>query len=449
MRNRILLVIMTVTLVLSLVAFGACAKQAASPTVPQTPMPEVKELSIGYLGGITGWFSIREIPDMNQLEITADYINEQGGITVNGQKYNIKIVTADYKSDFDGTVAAANYLIFDQDIDFILGPMCIFAPAIAPLCDSNKVMRIINWCNHTPGEVDASTPYAFMGGNSVAAGCLANVQFIKQNYPDIKNVVICTPDDAVAYLPPIAERFLNAAGISVSGVVDWNVNQTDFHPTATKLNSYKDAQAIFAPNALGPHTAGTIKALRELGNNNPYLVAAATSLAEIVGLAGVENCKGLSTCSVAGYTADDPNCDPVAREIISRIRTQYGADYSVYLNAGQNLWVLKEVIEAAQSLDPTVVKDKFESMDTVSTIFGPGNIGGDVTDGIKHHYVTTPQHIEVVKDGKVASGGWVNIGLMRLLHLDSAPIQFTNTLVAILVAHVFYNTTIVLRTVGD
>ncbi len=46
-------------------------------------------------------------------------------------------------------------------------------------------------------------------------------------------------------------------------------------------------------------------------------------------------------------------------------------------------------------------------------------------------------------------GGWVNLGLMQLLHLTSPPIQFTNTLVAILVAHVFYNTTIVLRTVGD
>jgi thiamine transport system permease protein len=45
--------------------------------------------------------------------------------------------------------------------------------------------------------------------------------------------------------------------------------------------------------------------------------------------------------------------------------------------------------------------------------------------------------------------GWLNIGLMRLLHLSSVPIQFTNTLVAILVAHVFYNTTIILRTVGD
>lgn len=49
----------------------------------------------------------------------------------------------------------------------------------------------------------------------------------------------------------------------------------------------------------------------------------------------------------------------------------------------------------------------------------------------------------------VGPSGWLNIGLMRLLHLSSPPIQFTNTLVAILVAHVFYNTTIVLRMVGD
>jgi thiamine transport system permease protein len=46
-------------------------------------------------------------------------------------------------------------------------------------------------------------------------------------------------------------------------------------------------------------------------------------------------------------------------------------------------------------------------------------------------------------------GGWLNIGLMQLLKLNSPPIQFVNTLTAILVAHVFYNTTIVLRTVGD
>lgn len=45
--------------------------------------------------------------------------------------------------------------------------------------------------------------------------------------------------------------------------------------------------------------------------------------------------------------------------------------------------------------------------------------------------------------------GWINVGLMEILDLTSPPIQFVNTLAAILVAHVFYNTTIVLRLVGD
>ncbi len=45
--------------------------------------------------------------------------------------------------------------------------------------------------------------------------------------------------------------------------------------------------------------------------------------------------------------------------------------------------------------------------------------------------------------------GWINAGLMALFNLPTPPIQFTNTLYAILAAHIFYNTTIVLRMVGD
>lgn len=45
--------------------------------------------------------------------------------------------------------------------------------------------------------------------------------------------------------------------------------------------------------------------------------------------------------------------------------------------------------------------------------------------------------------------GWVNTALMALFGLDAPPLAFTESLWAILLAHVFYNTTIVLRTVGD
>ncbi len=45
--------------------------------------------------------------------------------------------------------------------------------------------------------------------------------------------------------------------------------------------------------------------------------------------------------------------------------------------------------------------------------------------------------------------GWVNLGLMALMDLESPPIQFLNTFGAILTAHVFYNTTIIIRVVSN
>jgi thiamine transport system permease protein len=45
--------------------------------------------------------------------------------------------------------------------------------------------------------------------------------------------------------------------------------------------------------------------------------------------------------------------------------------------------------------------------------------------------------------------GWVNLGLMALFNLEQPPVQFLNTFGAILTAHVFYNTTIILRVVSN
>lgn len=45
--------------------------------------------------------------------------------------------------------------------------------------------------------------------------------------------------------------------------------------------------------------------------------------------------------------------------------------------------------------------------------------------------------------------GWVNLSLMRTFGIVAPPIQFVGTLGAILIAHVFYNTTIVIRIAGN
>lgn len=45
--------------------------------------------------------------------------------------------------------------------------------------------------------------------------------------------------------------------------------------------------------------------------------------------------------------------------------------------------------------------------------------------------------------------GWINLALMQSFGLNAPPINFVGTLTAILLAHVFYNTTIVIRIVGN
>ncbi|MCW5877354.1 MAG: iron ABC transporter permease [Anaerolineales bacterium] len=52
-------------------------------------------------------------------------------------------------------------------------------------------------------------------------------------------------------------------------------------------------------------------------------------------------------------------------------------------------------------------------------------------------------------DALLGPRGWVNQAAMSLFQLPAPPLQFVNTFGAILVAHVFYNATIVLRLVGD
>lgn len=45
--------------------------------------------------------------------------------------------------------------------------------------------------------------------------------------------------------------------------------------------------------------------------------------------------------------------------------------------------------------------------------------------------------------------GWLNLALMNVFQLDSPPIMLLNTVGAILLAHVFYNTSVVVRVVGS
>ena len=400
MNKKLLLIPLALLLVASLVAIGCPGGQPA----------EEKTLRVGAILGITGMFSVREVPDLNQGQVCADMINEQGGITVNGDKYKVELVVADTKSTFDGVTAAANKLIYDEGIKLIIGPTAFFSPAAGAVCDPEKVLRMITWVVHTPGEMDASTPYSFMAGNGSLLTTTAAAKYLKEAYPDVKSVVIITPDDgAPPYVIPIATGILAAEGISVVGDPVIYPNETqDFSTYVAKLNAVKEADAIFMQNGLVFQMGAIVKGLRDSGNYKPYAGSLPARISQVMTIAGAAAMKDVFSIAL---TPGDPAMNPVASEIINRVIAQYGADYQLEMTAPNCLWVLKEGIEAAQSLDPTDIKNQLESMDEVETIWGPAKICGEQTLGIKH-VIASPQAVQILKDGVETSAGWVDLGFI-------------------------------------
>jgi branched-chain amino acid transport system substrate-binding protein len=408
MKGRRLLLLCSIGLVAILAVLPIVGCTGGAPAPPSTT--EAKTLPIGMILGITGFFSIREVPDMNQAQFAADIINEQGGITVNGEKYKVELVVADTKSTMDGVTAAANKLVFDEGIKFVIGPTAFFAAAAGPICDPNQILRFITWCVNTPGEVDASTPYAFLAGNGSVLTTSAAAKFLKETYPDVKTVAIVTPDDgAPPFVIPIAKNLLAAQGISVVGDPVIYPNETqDFSAFVAKLNAIEEADAIFMQNGLVPAMGALVKGLRESGNYKPYAGSLPARIGQVMTIAGEEAMKDVFSIA---YTPGDPDMPPIAKEIVDRTTAKYGADYQLEMSAPNCLWVIKDGIETAQSLDPTVVKATLETMNEVETIFGPAKMCGEQSFGI-NHVVASPQSVQILKDGVETPAGWIDIGVI-------------------------------------
>jgi branched-chain amino acid transport system substrate-binding protein len=409
MKSKKTVVILSLILVLVLAASivaGCSTPATTTPSTSSTPSEGVKTLQIGTLLSVTGWFSAREVPDYNELLICADIINEQGGITVGGQKYNVEIVLEDCKSTMDGVTSAANKLVFDKDIKLIVGPTAFFAAASSPVCDPNKALRSLSWSCNSPREVDQDTPYAFLGCNATIAEVMAGAKFLKQNYPDVKKLVVLNPDDgSQQYLFPPIVKILESEGYEVLDTLAYPNELQDFSSIAMKLNSYKEMDAVFQTNGLPEAVGSIVKSLREMGNTCPYASALPTSLREIATVSGTDAAKDVFSVAIP----PDAELAPVAKEIVDRTIVEYGENYSLYLTAADALWDMKEAIVAADSLDTTAIKDKWESMDTMDTIFGKGYLGGQEIFGI-NHAMSHQQAVMIMKDGRAVFGGNVDIG---------------------------------------
>lgn len=377
-------------------------------SLAQSGAGQPKTLKIGYLLALSGWFSVFDATEELNIKTLAQIINERGGLTIRGEKYNIELVGEDGKSTLDGMTAGATKLVYDDKVKFVAGPMGYFATGSSPVFEQNRVLHISGYNTCQPGEMDESTPYGFLGFNASIGTSIAAFKVIKKEWPNTKKLAVVTADDgAIPYLMPKIKKLLTSYGFTMAGdTVAFPNEMEDFSPIAAKLNAIKDADAYFMLNGSPVAVGLIVKALRALDNNKPFIHQGAPHVTEIMAISGKAAANNVISF---GPTPHAPGNPPLLDEVYDR-SSKIRDIPSFYILTPNGFWVLTRVIQAANSLDPDVVKAKWETMDKVDCLYGDCIFSGDETYGLKHHAVGHPMSYSKLVNGEVVYGGWIDVG---------------------------------------
>lgn len=399
-----LLILGSICLVLVLAALPFLT---ACPAEEEPPPPPPETLKIGALVSLTGFCSASEVLIWEGVQLFEEWINEQGGITIGEQPYLIEFVAEDIQSSADGTVAAANKLVYDHGVKFVVGPVLPFMiTASGTITEPAGVIRVAYYNCGTPDEYGPNTPYTFVCNDTTLDYMTPNMQYMKEAYPNLKTISVITPDDgAPAFFEPVFRQKAADEGLEVVDWVLWPLDTTDF--TTFVVNALApNPDALFLINGWPIHMGSILKIAREMGFTGPVF-ACHEDPYDIREVAGVEASTEFYTHNVM---MDDPEMTSMIKEIASRGEAKYGRASPTHVWGWNAPYCLVQAIEAANSLDPTVVRDSWEEMTSIDTAYGDGRIGGLDTYGI-NHTVSYPMPLSALQDGEVVWIMWQEVPL--------------------------------------
>lgn len=384
-------ILLALTLVLTLL-LGACAGP--------TPPPEAKTLKVGSIFALTGPAAPGIKECAQGVEAAADWINEKGGITIDGQKYLLEIVPEDNKSNPEGTIAATNKLVYEDKVKFIVGPVVPWLSiAMAPITEEAKVLRCKVNGTGSPAEINPDLPYTF--STFIEVQYITSVyDYFVENYPDVRKIAITGPDEpgGVVFLE-LSKNEAEARGLEVVFAEPYPFGTEDFYPILTKALA-EEPDAFELGVGVAPWYAGLIKQARELGFTGPMFAPSATG--DIYFIQALVSKDSAHDIFFLDADLKSPKMPSVVKEARQRVLDKYGVELTFGHAAGwEALWCMAQAIEAAQSLDPTVVAGTWENMKSIETLYGKGRMGGLEDFGI-NHIVMKPRPLTRLENGEVA-----------------------------------------------
>jgi ABC-type branched-subunit amino acid transport system substrate-binding protein len=405
------LVFPLIIIILASLAFSCTSKSTST----STSSGSAKTLTIGEVDAMTGMFSdiMKYVPPGEQL--AKDYINGKGGVTVGGQQYLINIEVRDSKSTPEGATAAANELVFDKKLKFIAGTgPASLTTAIDAVTESAGVLYTAIYQNGMKTEMGTKYPLKFVGNNCSYSGQATAMAYLKQKYPNVKTLAfVLVGDGQRADNDPVVRATATKLGLTIVGdTVEYAAGTSDFTPIAQKAIALK-TDGIMIGNGVSAWFGLILKAIRGLGYTGPVFTCSYPVLPDVAQIAGAD-ANGFFGPSIPSEATIN-GLPPITKDIINAAIAKDSTIgfTTLHLQGFGAVYSLVQAIQAANSLDPKVVAAKWENMEAIDTIFGPGKMGGLQTFGVNHNvYFKTP--ISVINNGKVVFGAWISLDDSRM-----------------------------------
>lgn len=327
---------------------------------------------------------------------TADIINQAGGVTINGQQYNIDFVVMDDQSAPTSGVAAATKLIQDG-VKYIIEPLVpTIDLALLPSTTAAKVITV------NPSQSDASNfgpdyPYNFCA--LWLKGTPGIFNYLQKYYPKVKNIAYLVPDDPginTTYDIAVAEG--QKRGLTVVDKERYPEDITDFSAILTKILSQKpDAIDLVGGNAI--FGTDILNTARDLGFSGPIFVDNIVSDPHLlISLVKPENCYNFfEGCPDVLSDQMSPMIKQL-RVLVEKAGKPFIFDCANFISAAT---LIVTGIQSAQSLDTDKIKAAFESNPTINTVWGTGTWAGN-NGGVNHMVQLNSIPVSTITNGQVS-----------------------------------------------
>jgi len=372
-----------------------------------------KYLRIGGVAVLSGPVSETGLAWSRGWKLAFDKINEQGGLKIGKDTYFIKLFVEDDKMSAEGGITAATKLIYQHKVKFVMGEIADWiTSAVYSVTQPAGALQVVTYLN-VPGnikggiaDVGPDKPLRIRVHHSNDEVFRPLFEYLVKAYPNVKTIGF-TMLDFPGYngFIPICKKLATEYGLKIAGRTErFPIEIQDFYSVWTRMLEHKP-DAVFSIVCGITHPGMQLKTARELGFKGPifYSVPADPILARTI--AG-PNSTGLFGAALA---ADDPTLPPLIKEIKERWKVKYAEKFvSDAVFAYDGAWILAQVIQKAQSIDPQTVLKTFETLSqprTLQSVFGPARVGGLKKFGV-NRVVVRPFPISRLMNGKAEVVGY-------------------------------------------